>query len=483
VVVLEDNKRICVIGTGYVGLVTGTCFAEWGNRVVCLDIDERKLAMLRDGHMPIYEPTLEERVMRNVKEGRLRFTSSYADGLCDAEFAFIAVPTPTNHVNGGADLRYVEAAARSIAQVMPEGLIVVDKSTVPVGTGDRVRQIIEDSLPLPLRFAVVSNPEFLREGSAFADCMQPDRVVLGAAEAWALEAVAGLYRHLECPIIRTDLPTAEMIKYVANAMLATRISFMNEVAAICERVGADVRMVAAGVGTDRRIGRAFLDAGLGYGGSCFPKDVKALVQMGLDAGCEPEILQSVDRVNREVCYRAVSKLADTFGSLSGLTVGLWGLAFKPDTDDLREAPAVRIAQALLAAGAHVRAYDPKAMAAAREVLPEVAFTADAYSAAHLADAVILVTDWPEFSALDFATVKELMCCPVVIDGRNALDDRLLTSLGFIYRGMGCCSSAHVPAVQLRTRPEKVLEFVHAPEIETEVGVSLDGEVESTLEAA
>jgi UDPglucose 6-dehydrogenase len=429
-------KNICVIGTGYVGLVTGTCLAEWGNKVVCLDTDERKVSLLKHGQMPIYEPTLEERVHRNVQGGRLRFTCSYSDALADADFAFIAVPTPTNETNGGADLRYVESAARSIAQHVRDGLVVINKSTVPVGTGELVRRVIAEHQPRPARFGVVSNPEFLREGSAFADCLQPDRVVLGSSDPWALAAVEELYRHLGCPIVTTNLATAEMIKYASNAMLATRISFMNEVAGICERVGADAKMVAAGMGGDRRIGRAFLDAGLGYGGSCFPKDVKALMHMGIRAGYQPKLLQAVEDINKEARLRAVDKLEDVFGLLSGLTVALWGLAFKPHTDDLREAPGIDIARTLIASGARVRAYDPEARPGASRLLPVIEYCNQPLEAASEADAVILVTEWPEFAELDFAEMKRAMRCPVIIDGRNALNGDELVSLGFVYRGIG-----------------------------------------------
>ncbi|HEU0167258.1 MAG TPA: UDP-glucose/GDP-mannose dehydrogenase family protein [Chloroflexota bacterium] len=450
-------NNICVVGTGYVGLVTGTCFAEWGNNVICLDVDEAKIARLRSGDMPIYEPTLEERVARNVAAGRLRFTTSYAEALCGASFAFIAVPTPPDE-DGGADLRFVQAAAQSIAEHMPDGLIVINKSTVPIGTGDLVRRVIEARRP-GARFAVVSNPEFLREGSAFADCLSPDRVVLGSANSAAAEAVAGLYRHLGCPILLTDLATAEMIKYASNAMLATRISFMNEIAAICEQLGADVKRVAEGMGHDRRIGRAFLDAGLGYGGSCFPKDVKALAHMGEASGCRPQLLRTVDEINRDVRRRIVNKLEDVFGVLSGLTVCLWGLAFKAHTDDIREAPALDIARLLLACGATVKAYDPQAMPLAAKAVPEMEYCATALDAAFKADAVLLITDWPEFGSIDLDVLKTTMRCPVFIDGRNMLQAEDFAGRGFVYRGMGRHSWPHR---QPAAPPVAAAEFVPMP---------------------
>jgi len=330
-------RRICVIGTGYVGLVTGTCFAELGNQVACVDIDRAKVDLLRAGGMPIFEPGLAELVQRNVEMGRLCFTSSYAEGLNEAEFVFIAVNTPTSDGGGGADLSYIEAAARSIGKHLDHDLIIVNKSTVPIGTGDLVAKLVSESCKRDTHFAVVSNPEFLREGSAVADCLNPDRVVLGAVDRAACEAVASLYLSLRCPIIITDLATAEMIKYASNAMLAARISFINEIAEICEALGADVKQVAVGMGYDKRIGSSFLEAGLGYGGSCFPKDVKALMHMASTHGCHPQLLQAVEDINHDQKQRAVDKLARLAGGLKGKTVALWGLAFKPNTDDMREA--------------------------------------------------------------------------------------------------------------------------------------------------
>ncbi len=429
-------RRICVVGTGYVGLVTGTCFAEQGNQVACVDIDETKIKLLQSGGMPIYEPGLSELVQRNSAMGRLCFTTSYDEGMRDAEFVFIAVNTPPLASDGGADLRYVEAAAKSIAQHLEHDLIIVNKSTVPIGTGDLVAQIVERERKTEAQFAVVSNPEFLREGSAVADCLNPDRVVLGATDRAAGEAVASLYLSLRCPIIITDLATAEMIKYASNAMLAARISFINEMAAICEALGADVKQVALGMGYDKRIGSSFLEAGLGYGGSCFPKDVKALMHMALTQGCHPQLLQAVEDINNDQRRRAVDKVKELLGPLQGKVICLLGLAFKPNTDDMREAASVDIAKMLQAEGAQVKAYDPVSMAVARLFLPDVEYCTNAYEAASGADAVMVVTDWNEFKQLDMRRLKGVMRNPVLVDGRNIYDGNMLRETGFTYRGTG-----------------------------------------------
>ncbi len=429
-------RRICVVGTGYVGLVTGTCFAELGNQVACVDIDETKIKLLQTGSIPIYEPGLFELVQRNSNMGRLCFTTSYAEAMRDAEFVFIAVNTPPSSENGGADLRFVEAAAKSIGQHLDHDLIIVNKSTVPIGTGDLVAQIVERERRTDACFSVVSNPEFLREGSAVADCLNPDRVVLGCTDRAAGEAVASLYLSLRCPIIITDLATAEMIKYASNAMLAARISFINEIAAICEALGADVKQVAIGMGYDKRIGSSFLEAGLGYGGSCFPKDVKALMHMALTHGCHPQLLQAVEDINNDQRKRAVNKLKELLGSLEGKTVALLGMAFKPNTDDMREAASIDIAGMLLEQGAKVKAYDPVAMSMAKLFLPAVEYCRDAYAAAEGADGLMIVTDWNEFKQLDMLRVKELMHTPVIVDGRNIYDGNTLRELGFTYRGTG-----------------------------------------------
>jgi UDPglucose 6-dehydrogenase len=428
-------RNITVIGTGYVGLTTGVCFADLGNRVVCVDISEEKIAKLKQGVVPIYEPGLEELMTRNVKAGRLSFTTSYAEGLKDAEFVFIAVGTPEG-VDGEADLRYVRMAARSIAELMDHPLIIVNKSTVPVGTGDWVADIIHEHRNGDIEFAVVSNPEFLSEGSAIRDCMNPDRVVLGSLNREAAEKVAQLYLPLRTTIMITDLRTAEMIKYASNAFLATRISLINEIATICEALGADVKEVATGVGYDRRIGSAHIDAGIGYGGSCFPKDIKALAYMAEIKGRHPQLLRAVMEINADQRRQVVRKLEQALGSLRDKTIGLWGLAFKPNTDDMREAPAAQVARMLLTAGARVRAYDPVAMESAVREVPEVELATDPYSLAEGCDAIVVATEWNEFKNLDLARIRDLMSQPVLIDGRNIYDPATMKELGFYYRGVG-----------------------------------------------
>lgn len=428
--------RICLIGTGYVGLVTGTCFADLGNQVICLDIDENKIAQLQRGEMPIYEPGLKELVARNVAAQRLTFTTSYPDAITNADFIFIAVNTPPSP-DGEADLQYVRAAAESIAQVLNHYAIIVNKSTVPVGTGDAVAEILEANGKKPgIDFDIVSNPEFLAEGTAVYDFMQPDRVVLGGTNRDAVNKVAQLYLPLRCTIMTTDLRTAEMIKYASNAFLATRISFINEIATICEKVGADVKEVAAGMGMDRRIGRAFLNAGLGYGGSCFPKDVKALTWMAEINGCHPQLLRSVMEINRDMRRQVLTKLREMLGGVRGKSIAVWGLAFKPNTDDIREAPALDIIHLLQTEGAKLRAYDPVAIEPARRVLNHVVFCENAYAAAEGADAIVLITEWNEFKQLDLRRVHQLMKQKIFIDGRNIYEPNRMRELGFIYRGIG-----------------------------------------------
>jgi UDPglucose 6-dehydrogenase len=429
-------KNITVVGVGYVGLVTGTCFADLGNRVRCLDINPERIANLNRGILPIYEPGLEEVVGRNVKARRLTFTTSYAEGIQEAEFAFIAVGTPSG-VDGEADLQYVRAAAESIADVMDHPLIVVNKSTVPVGTGDWVADIIKARQKTPVPFSVVSCPEFLREGSAISDFLNPDRIVLGSLDREAAERVAQLHLPLRTAIMITDLRTAEMIKYASNAFLATKISFINEIANICEALGADVKEVAAGMGYDKRIGRAFLDAGLGWGGSCFPKDVKALAHMAHEKGRHPQLIHAVMDINADRRSDVIAKLESVLGSLADKRVALLGLAFKPNTDDMRDAPSIEIASMLLVEGAQVVGYDPVAMEVARRVLPpKVQLAQDAYDCARDADAVIIVTDWNEFKQLDLPKLKEVMKTPVMIDGRNIYEAAAMRGVGFTYRGLG-----------------------------------------------
>ncbi len=437
-------STICVIGTGYVGLVTGTCFADLGNKVTCVDIVSEKIERLKQGILPIYEPGMEELVERNVNAGRLHFTTSYREGLDNCEFIFIAVNTPTGTSQGGADMRYVESAARSIAEELDHYAVIVNKSTVPVGSGDVVTRIVRTNLARPdVRFGVVSNPEFLREGSALLDFQNPDRVVLGSSDPEAAGKVATLYLPLRARIQITDLYTAEMIKYASNAFLATKISFINEIAQICERLGADVKEVAIGMGYDKRIGRAFLDAGLGYGGSCFPKDVRALAHMAGEAGLHPQLLNAVMDINHDQRRLIVTKLGSILGSLRGCTIGILGLAFKPNTDDMREAPSVDIIRWVTSQGATVRVYDPVAMQTGHDALERegirmesVICCNNAYEVAEGADALVMVTEWNEFKSLNMLQIRNSMRRPVLIDGRNIYEAAEMNRVGFIYRGMG-----------------------------------------------
>ncbi len=429
-------KQICVIGVGYVGIVTGACFADLGNKVIALDVNEKRVENLKKGIMPIYEPGLEELVRRNVNAGRLSFTTNYAEALKGTEFAFIAVGTPSG-VNGEADLQYVASAAKSIAEHMAAPLVIINKSTVPIGTGDWVADIVKREQKKQVDFAVVSCPEFLREGSAIGDFMQPHRTVIGSFDREAANKVAQLHLPLRAPIVITDLRTAEMIKYASNAFLATKISFINEIAEICEAYGADVKEVAAGMGYDARIGRHFLDAGLGWGGSCFPKDVLALAYMAEDKDLNPRILNTVMEVNYDRRKSAVRWTEELLGgSLKGKTIGLLGLAFKPNTDDMRDAPSIDIAQELLEDGASVRGYDPVAMEVAAPLLPAVKMYTDPYDMAKGCDALIVVTEWNEFKQLDLEKVKSLLKTPVIFDGRNIYDPAIMKNYGFNYRGIG-----------------------------------------------
>lgn len=428
-------KKIAVVGTGYVGLVTGVMFADLGNTVTCIEIDHRKLDMLRAGRSPIYEPGLEELLKRNQDAGRLSFTDSYEEAIPDADFVFITVGTPMGE-DGAADMRYVEAAARAIGKTLSKPSIIIDKSTVPVGTGDWVTELIRGEAG-DKPFAVVSNPEFLREGSAVNDFSRPDRIVLGSTNREAAEQVAELHAPLQAPVIITDLRTAEMIKYASNAFLATRISFINEIASICEQLGADVKEVARGMGADKRIGPHFLEAGIGYGGSCFPKDVLALHHMAASAGCHPQLLQAVMDINRDAKQSFVKKVTELLGEdLTDKTIGVLGLAFKPNTDDMREAASVDIIKRLQERGASIRAYDPVAMEAAQEIMPDVLYCATAYDVAKGADALLLVTEWNEFKQLDFDKIKRFMRQPILLDGRNVYDPATMAERGFIYRGVG-----------------------------------------------
>ena len=435
-------KQICVIGVGYVGLVTAACFSDLGNRVIALDINEERIKGLKQGEMPIYEPGLEELVDRNVRSGRLSFTTSYPEAMDGSDFAFIAVGTPSG-VDGEADLRHVAAVARSIAKNMRTPLIIVNKSTVPVGTGDWVAEIVSSHQTQPVPFSVVSCPEFLREGAAISDFMQPHRTVLGSLDHDAAEKVAQLHLPLRAPIVITDLRTAEMIKYASNAFLATKISFVNEIANICEELGADIKEVAIGMGYDKRIGPYFLDAGLGYGGSCFPKDVKALAYMAAEKGRHPQLLNAVMDINNDRRPMVVSRLKEMIGELNGYTVGLLGLSFKPNTDDMRDAPSIDIAKSLQEGGAKVRAFDPVAMDVAKDIMPGVEMTSDPYSMAEGCDALLVMTEWNEFKHLDLERIHDLMKQPVLFDGRNIYEPEKMRSLGFIYRGFGRGYNGHL----------------------------------------
>ncbi len=428
-------STIAVIGAGYVGLTTAACLADLGNSVTVVDVNEQKIADLKNNRVPFYEPGINELVERNSRAGRLVFTTSYADAVPGAEYAIIAVSTPEGE-GGEADLSYVESAATSIAEAMDGPLVVVNKSTVPPLTGDMVSAVLrKKNSKHPV--AVVSNPEFLREGSAIQDFMNPDRVVVGSHDRSAAEKVAQLYAPLEAPVVVTpNIYTAEMIKYASNAFLATKISFINEIARISERVGADAKLVAEGMGLDERIGPRFLDAGIGYGGSCFPKDVAALAAVAERFDYHPELLHAVMDINRDQRMLVIDKLRECLDKLAGSTVGLLGLAFKPNTDDMREAPSVDISRVLLAAGAEVRAYDPAAIETARRLVPDVEYVDSAYEVARGADALVLVTEWNEFRRLDMARVKQLMRRPIIIDGRNIYDPEALKEMGFTYRGVG-----------------------------------------------
>jgi UDPglucose 6-dehydrogenase len=429
--------KIAVIGTGYVGLVAGACFAESGNDVVCVDKDEKKIATLNAGQMPIYEPGLEEIVRRNRQEGRLVFTTDLADAVGEAAIVFIAVGTPQGE-DGSADLTHVLDVAREIARAMNGYKVIVDKSTVPVGTSGKVRDVIKAETTHP--FSVVSNPEFLKQGAAVEDFMKPDRVVIGAEDERAEEIMLELYSPFTrtgAPIMVMDCASAELAKYAANAMLATRISFMNEVANVCELVGADVDQVRKAIGSDRRIGTSFLFPGVGYGGSCFPKDVKAMMRFASEKQYDFKILQAVETVNHCQKMRLFTKMRAHFGDMAGKTVGVWGLAFKPRTDDMREAPSIPLIHALLDAGATVRAYDPEATKVAKGIFGDrVTFTGNNYDALTGADCLAIVTEWNEFRRPDFPRMKSLMREPIVFDGRNLFTPDQMKQHGFTYFSIG-----------------------------------------------
>jgi UDPglucose 6-dehydrogenase len=430
--------KIAVIGTGYVGLVVGACFAETGNDVICVDKDAPKIRLLGRGKIPIYEPGLQELVRRNTGEKRLSFTTNLADAVRRSDVVFIAVGTPTGE-DGSADLQHVLAAAGEVARAMTGYRIIVDKSTVPAGTSELVRQTIAQETTHA--FSVVSNPEFLKQGAAVEDFLKPDRVVIGASDARAADIMRELYRPFTrtgAPIIVMDCASAELCKYAANAMLATRISFMNEIANVCERFGADVDKVRQAVAADKRIGPAFLFPGIGYGGSCFPKDVKAIIKFAADRKYRFRILEAVEAVNESQKLQLLARLDKQLGrKLKGKTVALWGLSFKPRTDDMREAPAVPLIEGLLARGAAVRAYDPEAREVARRIFKDrIVYARNAYDALSGAEALLVATEWNEFREPDFAKIKRLMKHPLILDGRNIFDPNQVRRLGFTYSSIG-----------------------------------------------
>ena len=438
--------NIVVIGSGYVGLVSGTCFSEMGNKVTCVDIDKNKIDKLNKGMIPIFEPGLESMVLKNIEHKNLFFTTDLSAAIQDADIVFIAVGTPMGD-DGSADLQYVLAVAKSIGAKMQKRLVVVDKSTVPIGTADKVKATIQqelDSRATQIEFDVVSNPEFLKEGAAIADFMKPDRVVIGSDSEYATEKMKQLY-HPFCMshdrFLAMDVRSAEMTKYAANAMLATKISFMNEIANICEKVGADANQVRIGIGSDARIGYSFIYPGAGYGGSCFPKDVKALNKIAEEHGHKAELIQSVEKVNDAQKLVIAHKIVKRFGEdLSGKTFGLWGLAFKPGTDDMREAPAIYVVKELVKRGAKIQAYDPKAMAEAQEYylkdVENISYVNSKYDVLKEADALVLLTEWKEFRSPDFEEIKTQLKSPIVFDGRNQYNAFNLEEKGFEYYQIG-----------------------------------------------
>jgi len=430
--------NICIIGTGYVGLVTGACLAEFGMNLICVDNDQQKIDLLQRGKMSIHEPGLEDLVLKNMREGRLSFSTSIQDGVASSLVIFIAVGTPPKD-DGSADLRAVEEVAKEIARSMNGYKVVVVKSTVPVGTCRRLKQLIQDHQAQPIPFDIVSNPEFQREGSAIEDFMRPDRVTIGAESEQAIAIMKDIYNALyliETPFVITSLETAEMIKYAANTFLATKVTFINEIANLCEMVGADVHHVAKAMGLDGRIGKKFLHPGPGYGGSCFPKDTRALSKIARESGYVFKILESVIEVNEEQKQRMVMKIKEKVGNLKGKTIGILGLSFKPNTNDIRESSSIAIIQGLLAMGAKVKAFDPAAMEEARAILSEVEYGKDAYDVAKGADALVLVTEWNQFRRLDLQRIKGLLKSPIFIDLRNVYDPKQMERLGFNYSGVG-----------------------------------------------
>jgi len=430
--------HIAVIGTGYVGLVTGACFAEFGVDVTCVDVDTEKIERLSRGEIPIYEPGLEQIVSKNAHAGRLRFTTDLKSSIEQCLVIFIAVGTPPGE-NGSPDMSFVDSVAQSIAEHMDDYKVIVTKSTVPVGTGERLRSLIRDKQKRPMDFGIVSNPEFLREGAAINDFMRPDRVVIGSRDERAVEIMRELYRALfliETPFVITSLEAAELTKYAANAFLATKISFINEIANLCDKVGCDVHDVARAIGMDRRIGNKFLHPGPGYGGSCFPKDTNALASVAREAGCDSLIVDAVMEVNSRQRVAMIAKIEKLVGSLQGKTIAVLGLSFKPETDDMREAPSIDIIRGLIERGAVVRAFDPAAMHEAKKVLPGIHCAEDEYAAAEGADALVFMTEWNQFRALDMERVKQSMKSANIADLRNIYEPEDMREIGFQYVGVG-----------------------------------------------
>jgi len=426
--------NLAIVGSGYVGLVTGACFAEVGHRVICVDNDLKKVRQLQDGQIPIYEPGLEELVKKNVAAGRLSFTASIGEAVAASKVIFIAVPTPPQP-DGSVDLSFVEGVAREIAIHINEYRIVVDKSTVPVKTGEKVAQTINRYKP-GAQIDVVSNPEFLREGSAVEDLMKPDRIVIGVSSERAIAPMKEIYEPFKAPILVTDLNSAELIKHASNSFLALKISYINAVAAVCEASGANVERVAEGMGADKRIGRAFLNAGVGYGGSCFPKDLSAFIRISEELGFDFRLLKEVEEINRDQKERFLKKVREALWVLRHKKIGVLGLAFKGNTDDVRSSVAIGIVQQLIAEGAEVRAYDPKAMEKAQTLIPEAKMVATAEEVAEGADALLLLTEWNEFKSLPWAAIKKRMLSPLLFDGRNLLDPDVIRAVGFTYTSIG-----------------------------------------------
>ncbi len=426
---------IAIIGTGYVGLVTGTCFAEVGHNVICVDCDKEKVKLLQQGGVPIYEPGLEELIKKSVAEGRLRFTSSTQEGVDKSDVVFIAVPTPPL-ADGSVDLSFMEGVARDIAATMTSYKIVVDKSTVPVKTGDKVAETIRRYSKSKVEFDVVSNPEFLREGFAIEDFLKPDRVVIGVRSQRPVAAMKEIYAPFKAPIIVTDINSAELIKHAANSFLALKISYINALSQLCEASGANVQEVANGMGMDVRIGRRFLDASLGFGGSCFPKDLSAFIKISEQLGCEFRLLKEVQRINADQMDRFFKKILDTLWVLKEKRIGVLGLAFKQNTDDVRMSPAIEVCQRLQKEGAILRVHDPKAMDKAKALLPHATFVEDMNEVADGADALVVATEWPQFKKLDLERARRVMTHPIMFDGRNLFDPEEMERLGFIYKSIG-----------------------------------------------